>query len=117
MNLSNLDKAVSLRQQLQNVRKQLSGARIGGVTITGYGTSLNVTKETSSAVQTLILADLEKQETSFVAELGKLGVTESANGAAYEGGGVSKGKLDDAILASIIMGPMLGELRSHGRRG
>ncbi|RWI35513.1 hypothetical protein [Mesorhizobium sp.] len=114
MNLSNLDKAVNLRSQLKRVRDQLQGVRIGGITLSGYAVSLHVSKETSSSVKTLVIADLEKQEKSLLAELQKLGVTEGEDEAAPK----MSDPLKEAIISSLIMGPLMarrGDL--NGSRG
>ncbi|RWB95609.1 MAG: hypothetical protein EOQ56_28080 [Mesorhizobium sp.] len=113
MNLSNLDKAVNLRSQLKRVRDQLSGVRVAGIALSSYSTSLHVTKETSSSVQTLVIADLEKQEKSLLAELQKLGVTEGEDEAAPK----MSDPLKDAIMASLIMGPLMAGARKGDLNG
>ncbi|RWJ03449.1 hypothetical protein [Mesorhizobium sp.] len=116
MNLSNLDKALNLRSQLKKVRDQLQAVRVGGISISGYSTSLHVSNETSSSVRTLVVADLEKQEKALVAELSKLGVTEGEDQAASAP--KLSDPLNDAIISSLILGPLMARKGSvNGFRG
>lgn len=105
MNLDNLDKAVSLRANLKKVREQLAKARNAGIAFQSYNQYLHVSSETSSAVRTLILADLEKQEKNLVAELKSLGVTEDNAVAGGSKAGIAQA-LDEALIKSIFVAPI-----------